>query len=159
MAGSRHDEWRTPDPRPRIDALLDGDSFQGFEPAGASASLARWDIAARADDGVVTGSGRIGGQLLVVAAQDARFLGGSIGAAHASALAHAFAFALDKRLPVLLVLESGGVRLYEANAAELALARALAGLLALRANGIPTVALIAGAWRTRMTFRHWLVWR
>lgn len=46
--------------------------------------------------------------------------------------------------PVLLLAASGGVRLHEANPAELALARALQELLATRAAGLPVFAVATG---------------
>ena len=47
-------------------------------------------------------------------------------------------------LPCILLVASGGVRLYEANPAEFALARALAALLDLRAAGVRVLALGVG---------------
>ena len=128
----------------RLEAVLDAGTFHRDPPAGASPHLARWGIRAQEDDGVVTGSGKLGGTAVAVAAQDGRFLGGSIGERHARALERLFSRALEERLPVLLLLESGGVRLYEANAAELAAARALSQLLTLRTAGIATLAVAMG---------------
>jgi hypothetical protein len=79
-------------------------------------------------------------------AQDARFLGGSIGANHGAALHRLFEHALDERPEVVVLLvDSGGVRLHEANAAEWALARALRTLFEVRRAGIPTLAFVVGA--------------
>lgn len=138
------DSFVTRDPRARIAALLDTDSFVERDAQAASPHLATWNIAAQDDDGVVTGTGTLVGQPFSIAAQDARFLGGSVGASHGEKLESLFGRALAKRTAVALLLESGGVRLHEANAAELALARALRALLALRVAGIPTIAVIAG---------------
>jgi malonate decarboxylase beta subunit len=83
---------------------------------------------------------------VLAAAQDARFLGGSIGANHGAALQRLFRCALEERPEVVvLLLDSGGVRLHEANAAELALARALRALFDVRHAGIPTLAIVTGA--------------
>ena len=57
-----------------------------------------------------------------------------------------FATALrDGADAIVLLLASGGVRLHEANAAEFALARALATLLDARAAGIPVLAIGVGS--------------
>jgi hypothetical protein len=45
----------------------------------------------------------------------------------------------------VLFVDSGGVRLHEANAAELALARALSALFDVRRGGIATLAIVTGA--------------
>ncbi len=114
------------DPAGRLGALADAGTLALDPPAGASPHLARFGIAAREDDGVVTGRATIGGRRVLVAAQDERFLRGAAGERHARALEALFANAREERPDaVVLVMASGGVRLHEANAAELALARAL----------------------------------
>jgi malonate decarboxylase beta subunit len=145
MTGSSPPSWSLLEPCLRLEALLDAGSFRRDPPAGPSPHLARWGIRAQEDDGVVTGDGRLGGMAIAVAAQDGRFLGGSVGERHARALERLFSRAVEERLPVLLLLESGGVRLYEANAAELAAARALSQLLTLRTAGLATLAVATGS--------------
>ena len=136
---------RTADPASRIALLADPDSVEPFPPAGASARLARFGIAARDDDGVVVARARLAGAPVLVAAQDERYLAGSVGERHGDALRALFEAAQRERPhAVVLLLASGGVRLHEANAAELALARALSSLLDARIAGIPVVAIAAG---------------
>ncbi len=136
-------------PRERIAAIADPGSVTAVSAALAaprpSPHLARWGIAPQDDDGVVVARASIGGAAVLVAAQDERFLGGSTGANHAAALQSLFRVALVERpAAVLLLCASGGVRLHEANPAELALARALAALLDLRAAGVRVLALCVG---------------
>ena len=47
---------------------------------------------------------------------------------------------------MLLLLESGGVRLHEANAGLIAVSEIMRALLALRVAGVPSIALIGGAY-------------
>lgn len=128
--------------RGRVIALADPGSVEWLPATGASPHLARFGIAASDDDGVVRARVRIAGAPVLVAAQDPRFLGGSVGARHAGALRELFETARSE-IPaaVVLLLASGGVRLHEANAGELGLARALAALLDARAAGIPVLAI------------------
>ena len=129
----------------RLAAIADPGSLALDAPAGASPDLARFGIAAHDDDGVVTGRARLDGRDVLVAAQDERFLRGSVGRLHGGALAALAARAWSERPAALvLLLASGGVRLHEANAAELALARALRATIDVRAAGIPVVALGVG---------------
>lgn len=129
----------------RLRALADAGSFVADPPVGPSESLARFGIAARDDDGIVCGRAAIEGREVLVAAQDERFLRGAVGANHGRALAALFARARAERpAAVVLVMASGGVRLHEANAAELALARALQAQVDARASGVPVVAIGAG---------------
>jgi malonate decarboxylase beta subunit len=133
------------DPEARLAALADPGSLAVDPPAGASPDLARFGIVAHADDGIVSGRATIDGRAVLAAAQDERFLRGAVGAIHGRALSALAAHARAERpAAVILVLASGGVRLHVANAAELALARALRAIVDLRASGVPVVAIAAG---------------
>lgn len=126
-------------------ALADAGSIIPLDVPRPSPWLARFGIAAQDDDGVATAALGIGGTRVLAAAQDERFVGGSIGARHGEALERLFRRAIDERpAAVVLLMASGGVRLYEANAAELAAAHALRALLDARAAGIPVLALCVG---------------
>ena len=131
--------------RERVERLADDGRVDWLDAARASPHLARFGIAAQDDDGIVTARLRLRGASWLVAAQDERFLGGSVGAAHGDALCALLRRARGERpAGVLLCMASGGVRLHEANAAELALARALRELVALRADGVRVDALAVG---------------
>jgi malonate decarboxylase beta subunit len=130
----------------RIAAVADAGSVAPWPPIGSSPHLARFAIAARDDDGVTIAGATLGGAPILIAAQDGRYLAGSVGELHGNALAAMFEAARRERVAaIVLLLASGGVRLHEANAAELALARALRGLLDARVAGIPVVALAVGS--------------
>lgn len=132
-------------PLERIGALADPGSAHFFAPAGASPHLARYGIVSQEDDGVVTARVRVHGDPMLVAAQDERFLAGSVGERHGNALRDLVACARRERpAAVVLLLASGGVRLHEANAAELALGRVLAALLDARTEGIAVIAVGVG---------------
>jgi malonate decarboxylase beta subunit len=133
--------------RERIDALADPGSVKpidaSFETPRPSPHLARWGIAAQEDDGIIVARARVHGAPVLLAAQDERFLRGSAGANHGEALRRLFVRAQAERPAAVVILAaSAGVRLHEANPAELALARALAALLDLRASGVPVLALV-----------------
>ena len=136
---------RDADPASRIAALADPGSVDPLPPAGASASLARFGIVARADDGISVARGRLAGAPIMIAAQDERYLAGSVGERHGDALRAMFEAAQRERPhAIVLLLASGGVRLHEANAAELSLAKALSSMLDARIAGIPVVAIAVG---------------
>jgi malonate decarboxylase beta subunit len=136
---------RDADPASRIALLADPNSVRKFPAAGASPHLARFGIAAHEDDGIVSARATLAGAPVFVVAQDERYLAGSVGERHAQALRAMFETARRERPhAIVLLLGSGGVRLHEANAAELALARALASLLDTRIAGVPVVAIAVG---------------
>ena len=132
-------------PLGRIVALADGGRATSLDSARTSPYLARFGVAGQPDDGVATARIEIDGATLLVAAQDESFLRGSVGANHGRALQDLFLRAKRERpAAVLLLAASGGVRLHEANAAELSLARALSASLDARIAGIVVLALVVG---------------
>jgi malonate decarboxylase beta subunit len=132
-------------PASRVVAIADADSVELLPPVGASPHLARFGIEAHPDDGIVIARARLDGAPILVAAQDERYLAGSVGEHHGEALRAMFDAARRERpRAIVLLLASGGVRLHEANAAELALARALSSLLDARIAGVPVVAIGVG---------------
>jgi malonate decarboxylase beta subunit len=140
---------RTSTAAARIVAIADQGSVAPIDDRLAaprpSPHLARWGIEPHSDDGVVLARATIDRTPVFVAAQDERFLGGSVGVRHGEALREFFDIARHERPAAVVVLAaSGGVRLHEANPAELALAHALAGLLDLRAAGVPVLSVGVG---------------
>ncbi len=136
-------------PQDRIGAIVDAGSMAPVDAAlaapRASLHLARWGIAAQDDDGIVFARGRVLGRPALIAAQDERFLGGSVGAHHGAALRALFLLArIEQPAAVVLLLASGGVRLYEANPAEQSLSGALFALQDVRVAGIPVLAIGVG---------------
>jgi malonate decarboxylase beta subunit len=135
--------------RQRVAHLLDADSFAeilGPAQRVVSPHLALLGVPYAFDDGVVIGSGMLQGQSVVIAAQEGEFMGGGVGEVHGAKLVGLFRRALQTRPAAVLVLaESGGVRLHEANAGLIAVSEVMRALLDVRAAGIPVVMLIGGA--------------
>jgi acetyl-CoA carboxylase carboxyl transferase subunit beta len=65
------------------------------------------------DDAVLLAEGRLGGQPVVVAAQDFRFMGGSLGMAAGEAIITGMLHAVAKDQPFILCAASGGARMQE----------------------------------------------
>jgi malonate decarboxylase beta subunit len=136
---------RDADPASRIALLADAGTVLPFPAAGASPHLARFHIDAHDDDGIVIARARLDREPVFIAAQDERYLAGSVGERHGRALGAMFEAARREHpRAIVLLLASGGVRLHEANAAELALARALSSLLDARIAKVPVVAIAVG---------------
>jgi acetyl-CoA carboxylase carboxyltransferase component len=68
-------------------------------------------------DGVRVATGRVHGQVVVAFAQDRRFMGGSLGEAHALKICKAMDLAERIRAPIVALLDSGGARIQEGVAA------------------------------------------
>jgi malonate decarboxylase beta subunit len=142
--------WREATARRRVAALLDPGSFAEWLPPAArvvSPHLAALDLPVAFDDGAVVGQGLLGGRRVFAAAQEGAFLGGSVGEVHGAKLTGLLRRAARERpAGVLLLLDSGGVRLQEANAGLIAVSEVLRAVLEARVAGVPVVGLIGGAW-------------
>ena len=135
--------------RERLDAVLDPGSFREFLPPSlriVSPHLGQLDAPVSFDDGVAIGAGQLFGESVFVAAQEGGFMGGAVGEVHGAKLTGLLQRALLERPhAVLLLLESGGVRLHEANAGLIAVSEVMRALLEVRAAGIPVIVLVGGS--------------
>ncbi|MFS0757399.1 biotin-independent malonate decarboxylase subunit beta [Noviherbaspirillum sp. 1P10PC] len=135
--------------RERLRQLLDAGSFTEFLPPQrrlVSPHLAQLDSPVSFDDGVTIGSGRLRGRPVLVASQEGGFMGGAVGEVHGAKLVGLLRRAVQERPDaVLLLLDSGGVRLHEANAGLIAVSEVMRALLDARDAGIPVIVMIGGA--------------
>jgi malonate decarboxylase beta subunit len=135
--------------RERLAQLFDAGSFAEFLPPSArviSPHLAQLDAPVAFDDGVAVGRARLDGQLVFAAAQEGGFMGGAVGEVHGAKLVGLLRRAVAERAAaVVLLLESGGVRLHEANAGLVAVSEVMRAVLDARNSGVPVIALIGGA--------------
>jgi malonate decarboxylase beta subunit len=134
--------------RDRLTGLLDTGSFSELLPPTervTSPHLRELDTPAAFDDGVIVGQGLLKGRPVLIAAQEGGFMGGAVGEVHGAKLVGLLERALDERpAAVLLLVESGGVRLHEANAGLIAVSEIMRAILAVRQAGIPVIVLDGG---------------
>jgi malonate decarboxylase beta subunit len=142
------DSWYEATARQRIDGLVDAHSFEEFvgpREREISPHLALFDLPEQFDDGIVVGRARLHGAPILIAAQEGRFMGGAIGEVHGAKLTGLLRAARDmKSVPVFILFDTGGVRLQEANAGELAVAEIMRALLEARLAGVPVLGLVGG---------------
>jgi malonate decarboxylase beta subunit len=105
-------------------------------------------IAPQFDDGCIVIKGKIGGMAAVAIALEGAFQGGSIGEVSGAKMTAALDLAAKdsqagKRTAAILLLETGGVRLQEANLGLAAVAEVISSVLALRPHA-PVITLVAG---------------
>jgi malonate decarboxylase beta subunit len=137
--------------RERAQALLDEGSYREllgpFERL-ESPWLLMQGVVPQADDGLIVARGKIGGKDSVILAIEGQFQGGGIGEVSGAKIAAALDLALEDAkkghpVQVVLLLETGGVRLQEANLGLEAIAEINSSLVALRQH-VPVVGVIAG---------------
>jgi malonate decarboxylase beta subunit len=135
--------------RERLARVLDAGSFHEWLPPSerlTSPHLAQLGVPSSFDDGVAIGRAKLGGLDVFVAAQEGAFMGGGVGEVHGAKLVGLLRRALrDRPVAVLLLAESGGVRLHEANAGLIAVSEVMRAVLDVRAAGVPVITLIGGA--------------
>ncbi|MCL1801480.1 MAG: methylmalonyl-CoA carboxyltransferase [Promicromonosporaceae bacterium] len=117
-------------------ALLDLGTFRHDDDGATHPDSATYD-------GVVTGTGQVGGRRVAVFAQDSSFRGGSIGAAHGKAIANAIRAAASAGMPIIGIWNGGGARLQEGVAALAAVGEIFSANLAARGR-IPQISVILG---------------
>ncbi len=134
--------------RGRIKGLLDADSFREFcgpTQRRTSPHLPKLGMPVAFDDGVVVGEGTIHGRPVLIAAQEGAFMGGAVGEVHGAKLTGLIERAIDTRPDaVVLLFDSGGVRLHEANAGLISVGEIQRAVFDVRSAGIPVIAVTGG---------------
>ncbi|MDO7433216.1 biotin-independent malonate decarboxylase subunit beta [Acinetobacter baumannii] len=138
--------------RERAKALLDEGTFRELlDPFARVMSpwLVKQNIVPQADDGVVIAKGTIQEQPVVLISIEGLFQGGSLGEVGGAKIAGALELAVEDNLKgiptaAILLLETGGVRLQEANLGLAAIAEIQAAIVHLRQYQ-PVIAVVAGS--------------
>lgn len=138
--------------RERAKALLDEGTFRELlDPFARVISpwLVKQNIVPQADDGVVIAKGTIQEQPVVLISIEGLFQGGSLGEVGGAKIAGALELAVEDNLKgiptaAILLLETGGVRLQEANLGLAAIAEIQAAIVNLRQYQ-PVIAVVAGS--------------
>jgi acyl-CoA carboxylase subunit beta len=94
-------------------------------------------------DALVTGTARIGGHDIAIAALDFGFLGGSMGVVVGEKLVRIAEHARDRRLPLISISASGGARMQEGMLSLLQMAKTSAAVQRLKESGSLYVSLLA----------------
>ncbi|WP_224991690.1 biotin-independent malonate decarboxylase subunit beta [Acinetobacter pittii] len=138
--------------RERAKALLDQGTFRELlDPFARVMSpwLVKQNIVPQADDGVVIAKGFIQERPVVLISIEGLFQGGSLGEVGGAKIAGALELAVEDNLKgiptaAILLLETGGVRLQEANLGLAAIAEIQAAIVNLRQYQ-PVIAVVAGS--------------
>lgn len=132
----------------RISLFADPGSFVEFCPPElrhTSPHLKNLELPVSFDDGAIVGKALMSGFRVMLAAQEGKFMGGSVGEVHGAKIRGLLEKAVGERPhAVVLLIDSGGVRLQEANAGLIAISEIIRALLKLQASGVPVFALIGG---------------
>ncbi|MDD3877548.1 MAG: acyl-CoA carboxylase subunit beta [Bacteroidales bacterium] len=100
--------------RERIISLLDPNSFNEYDLfVEHTARDFDMDKKVLPGDGVITGTGKIGGHPICIYAQDFTVAGGSLGLMHAKKITKIMDHAMNLKVPIIGINDSGGARIQE----------------------------------------------
>lgn len=132
--------------RARIQAVVDSNSFKEIlKPTEIEVSphLSALDIPGSFDDGVIIGTAAIDQTPIHIIAQEGQFMGGAVGEIHGAKIVGLLHKAIqDQSQAVVFFVDSGGVRLHEANAGLIAISEIMRAMLQVRHAGIPIITVI-----------------
>ena len=94
------------------------------------------------EDGIVAGTGRIGGIEAVAIAMEFRFMGGSMGAAVGDGIVTAIRHATSEHLPVVIFTASGGARMQEGMISLMQMPRTTIAVQMLRDAKLPYIVVL-----------------
>ena len=93
-------------------------------------------------DAVRTAYGKMEGADVVISAMDFSFIGGSMGSVVGEKIARGINYALENKIPFLMISKSGGARMMEAGFSLMQMAKTSAKLALLAEAGIPYISLL-----------------
>lgn len=141
--------------RERIELVIDEGTFNETDPDMASVDFLKFKDSKKyvdrikaavakngGGDAVVTGSGLMNGQEVVVAVFDFAFLGGSMGSVVGEKITRAIELGLEKKAPVMVFSSSGGARMQESILSLMQMAKTSAALAKLKKAGIPFISVL-----------------
>ncbi len=128
-------------PLQRLEALCDPGSIRGLRSRARSSRLGDRAVSG---DGVVGATGAVAGRPIACYAQDATFLGGSLGERHADTIVRVLGIARRARMPVVSFVESGGARMQEGTAALAGYGRIFRQTVAMTGL-VPQISVVSGA--------------
>lgn len=107
------------------------------------------------DDGVIAGTARVGGNEVAIFAQEPSYKGGSMGLKHTKRLERLVTIATDRKLPIIGLYDSGGVRVQEGGN-SLEEASALLGQLIRAKDAVPVVNAVMGTTTGAATYAAYM---
>ncbi|MBO7436017.1 acetyl-CoA carboxylase carboxyltransferase subunit beta [bacterium] len=141
--------------RDRIMLLTDEDSFSEIDAGLISADPLEFNDgtpypekqeATRAKTGeneaAVYGVGKTDGREIVLAVMNFDFMGGSVGSAVGEKITRAAELALEKKIPLVVVTASGGVRMHEGIVGLMQMAKTAAAIGKLKNAGVPYIVIL-----------------
>ncbi|MBN1292528.1 MAG: acetyl-CoA carboxylase carboxyltransferase subunit beta [Candidatus Latescibacteria bacterium] len=91
---------------------------------------------------IITGTGKIDGHKVASGMMDFRFIGGSLSSSVGEKIVRLADYAIDKKLPVIMITQSGGARMQESTTALMQMAKASAAIGLLAEAKLPYIVIL-----------------
>jgi len=95
-----------------------------------------------ANSAIRTGTGKISGRQVALGIMDFRFIGGSLGSVVGEKIVRLTVTAMDKKLPLILVTQSGGARMQESTTSLMQMAKTSAAIGQFTETGLPYIVIL-----------------
>ena len=96
----------------------------------------------RVSEAITVATGDINEKAWVIAAMNFKFIGGSMGSVVGERISRAIDYAIEQKLPLLIISKSGGARMMEAAFSLMQMAKTSARLTRLAEAGLPYISLM-----------------
>ncbi len=94
------------------------------------------------NDAIITGLGKIDGKKVAFGCMDFKFIGGSMGSVVGEKIARLIVKAIENKIPVILISQSGGARMMEGAYSLMQMAKTSARLAQLAEAGLPYISIL-----------------
>lgn len=94
------------------------------------------------NDAIITGLGKIDGKKVAFGCMDFKFIGGSMGSVVGEKIARLIVKAIENKIPVILISQSGGARMMEGAYSLMQMAKTSARLAQLSEAGLPYISIL-----------------
>ncbi|MBP6125384.1 MAG: acetyl-CoA carboxylase carboxyltransferase subunit beta [Leptotrichiaceae bacterium] len=121
------------------DIMLNSKDFLNFP--GYEEKLENARENSRMVDGIISGTGKINGIEVVIAAMDFNFMGGSMGSVVGEKVTRALERGLERKMPVIIVASSGGARMQEGILSLMQMAKTSGAVKKLNEGGVPFISV------------------
>ena len=121
------------------DIMLNSKDFLNFP--GYEEKLENARENSRMVDGIISGTGKINGIEVVIAAMDFNFMGGSMGSVVGEKVTRALERGLERKMPVIIVASSGGARMQEGILSLMQMAKTSVAVKKLNEGGVPFISV------------------
>ncbi len=94
------------------------------------------------NEAITTGWGKMDAESIAIGVMDFAYMGGSMGSVVGEKVTRLVEFAIEKKMPVIIVSSSGGARMQESTLSLMQMAKTSAALGRLRRKGLPYISVL-----------------